>query len=298
MPCMHMQSALARQMPGCSTIGRSNTQLHSSGLPCRAFQPQAARPFTTSSRTSSCTAQQGSRCSRGKNLSAGRVYAASVSQEEADLRADYGALSERLQSLADEVRELLQGNSLYLVGMMGSGKSTVGRLVGKALKYPLLDTDALIEQSSKATVSEIFADEGEEAFRDLETEVLHQLMPFTKCIIATGGGAVIRRKNWGYMQHGVVIWLDGSPELLASHVLGQSGGTKSRPLIFSNTDVQDQASQPPKAGESDEYKQTVEKLRGILDDRQGKYSFADIRVPLQSEEHGSLAAEAVVVAYR
>lgn len=78
-----------------------------------------------------------------------------------------------LQSLADEVHELLQGNSLYLVGMMGSGKSTVGRLVGKALKYPLLDTDALIEQSSKATVSEIFADEGEEAFRHLETEVLH-----------------------------------------------------------------------------------------------------------------------------
>ena len=59
-----------------------------------------------------------------------------------------------------------------------------------------------------------------------------------------------------------------------------------------------QASQPPEAGDSDEYKQTVEKLRGILDDRQGKYSFADIRVPLQSEEHGSLAAEAVVVAYR
>jgi len=71
---------------------------------------------------------------------------------------------------------------------------------------------------------------------------LQQLMPFTKCIIATGGGAVIRRKNWGYMQHGVVIWLDGSPELLASHVLGQSGGTKTRPLIFSNTDVQEQVS--------------------------------------------------------
>ncbi|DBB03785.1 TPA: hypothetical protein ACH3X3_011090 [Trebouxia sp. C0006] len=298
MPCMHMQSALARQMPGCSTTGRSNTQLQNSRLSHRAFQPQAARPFTTSSYTSSCTAQRGSRCLRGRSLSAGRVYAASASQEEADLRADYGALSERLESLADEVHDLLQGNSLYLVGMMGSGKSTVGRLVGKAMKYPLLDTDALIEQSSKVTVSKIFADEGEEAFRDLETEVLHQLMPFTKCIIATGGGAVIRRKNWGFMQHGVVIWLDGSPELLASHVLGQSGGTKSRPLIFSNTDVQEQASQPPEAGESDEYKQTVEKLRGILEDRQGKYSFADIRVPLQSEEHGSLAAEAVVVAYR
>lgn len=78
-----------------------------------------------------------------------------------------------LQELAAEVHELLQGNSLYLVGMMGSGKSTVGRLVGKALKYPMLDTDALIEQSSKASVSEIFAEEGEDAFRDMETEVLH-----------------------------------------------------------------------------------------------------------------------------
>lgn len=70
--------------------------------------------------------------------------------------------------------------------------------------------------------------------------VLQQLMPFTKCVVATGGGAVIRRKNWGYMQHGVVIWLDGSPELLASHVVGQAGGTKSRPLIFSNPDPADE----------------------------------------------------------
>lgn len=61
-------------------------------------------------------------------------------------------------------------------------------------------------------------------------------MPFTKCMVATGGGAVIRRKNWGYMQHGVVIWLDGSPELLATHVAGQDGGTTSRPLIVSNPD--------------------------------------------------------------
>ena len=67
---------------------------------------------------------------------------------------------------------MLQGTSLYLVGMMGSGKSTVGRLVGQALKYSLLDTDKLIEQSSRATVSEIFAEEGEESFRDMETEVL------------------------------------------------------------------------------------------------------------------------------
>ena len=70
--------------------------------------------------------------------------------------------------------------------------------------------------------------------------LLQQLMPFTKCVVATGGGAVLRRKNWGFMQHAVVIWLDGSPELLASHVVGQTGGTKSRPLIFSSADVKQQ----------------------------------------------------------
>lgn len=74
--------------------------------------------------------------------------------------------------MAEQVEKELQGTSLYLVGMMGSGKSTVGRLLGKSLQYPLLDTDAIIEQSTKRTVSEIFAEEGEEAFRDMETDVL------------------------------------------------------------------------------------------------------------------------------
>ena len=54
-------------------------------------------------------------------------------------------------------------------------------------------------------------------------------MPFAKCVVATGGGAVIRRTNWGYMQHGVVVWLDGPPELLASRVVGD--GIAQRPLV-------------------------------------------------------------------
>lgn len=57
-------------------------------------------------------------------------------------------------------------------------------------------------------------------------------MPFTRCIVATGGGAVLRRTNWGYMQHGVVIWLDGSPEILAARVAGD--GLARRPLMSGN----------------------------------------------------------------
>lgn len=294
-----MHSASARQLPGCSTTGRSQVVVQRFCYSHMVLRQLKAHTFSSSSYRITRTGLKRCLPSVGRQAGAGQVGAGS-DLEEAQLRADYGALSQRVEELAAEVHDLLQGNSLYLVGMMGSGKSTVGRLVGKALKYPLLDTDALIEQSSKASVSEIFAEDGEDAFRDLETEVLHQLMPFTKCVVATGGGAVLRRKNWGFMQHGIVIWLHGTPELLASHVAGQSGGVKSRPLIFSSSDVKAQAAQdqPQEQGGSDEYRQTVEKLTRILEERRGKYSFADIKVPLHSEEHSSLAAEAVVVAYR
>ena len=106
-----------------------------------------------------------------------------------------------MQSLAEEVQKLLQGNSLYLVGMMGSGKSTVGRLVGKALKYPMLDTDQLIEETSKTTISKIFAQDGEEAFRDLETEVLHVRVSF---LFATCPFSAPDAKTRCYISYGCV----------------------------------------------------------------------------------------------
>lgn len=78
-----------------------------------------------------------------------------------------------VQALAAEAKEALQGSSVYLVGMMGSGKSTVGKLVGKALGYCSFDTDSLIEQMAGGrSVAQIFAEEGEESFRAMETRVL------------------------------------------------------------------------------------------------------------------------------
>lgn len=77
-----------------------------------------------------------------------------------------------LQDTSAELVEALQGTSLFLVGMMGSGKSTVGKLVAKALGYCFFDTDALIEQLAQKKVSDIFAEEGEASFREAETQVL------------------------------------------------------------------------------------------------------------------------------
>ncbi|EFN57649.1 hypothetical protein CHLNCDRAFT_34609 [Chlorella variabilis] len=142
---------------------------------------------------------------------------------------DYASLTQQIEDTAAEVVEGLQGTSLFLVGMMGSGKSTVGKLISQALGYCFFDTDTLIEQLSQKKVSEIFAEDGEESFRELETQVLAELSPFKNCVVATGGGVPTKAENWGHMQGGVSVWLNGPPTLLAHRVVGD--GTESRPLL-------------------------------------------------------------------
>jgi shikimate kinase len=76
---------------------------------------------------------------------------------------------------------------------MGSGKSSIGRLAAKALGYQFVDTDQLIVERSGRQISEIFAEDGEEAFRELETAVIRSLVHLNRSVISTGGGAVIAR---------------------------------------------------------------------------------------------------------
>jgi len=102
----------------------------------------------------------------------------------------------------------LQGMNLYLVGMMGAGKSAVGPPLAAALGYRFLDADAVLEQATGCTIAEIFASEGEEGFRAFETATLNALAEQHSLVVATGGGAVTRPVNWGHMQQGVVVWLD------------------------------------------------------------------------------------------
>ncbi len=115
--------------------------------------------------------------------------------------------------LARELRRRLEGLNLYLVGMMGSGKSSVGRPLAEALGYRFLDADTSVEQAAGRSIPELFASEGEEGFRDLEAAVLNQIAAWHSLVVATGGGVVTRSQNWGQMRQGVVIWLD-APDLL------------------------------------------------------------------------------------
>jgi shikimate kinase len=102
----------------------------------------------------------------------------------------------------------LQGLNLYLVGMMGVGKSTLGKGLAAALQYQFFDTDTLIEQATHRSIPDIFAEAGEEGFRTVETAVLAQLCPYHHLVVATGGGMVTQPQNWSYLHQGLVIWID------------------------------------------------------------------------------------------
>ncbi|MFN9941556.1 MAG: shikimate kinase, partial [bacterium] len=110
-----------------------------------------------------------------------------------------------MPSPAAALAQRLQGLNLFLVGMMGSGKSSVGRPLASALGYRFVDADQLLEQAAGRSIAAIFASEGEDGFRQLETQVLDAISPWQRTVVATGGGVVLRPMNWGYLRQGVVI---------------------------------------------------------------------------------------------
>lgn len=231
-----------------------------------------------------------------------RVNSGEIGGEDR-LRRDYGLLSEEVEALSASVSEGLGGASIYLVGMMGSGKSTVGKLLSSVLKYCYFDTDALIEQASNKTIAEMFAEDGEQDFRDAETKVLQvcccgviicsmcsthaqELQPYKELVVATGGGVVLRPENWGAMQHGVVVRLTAPTELLAKRVMAQGKGT--RPLLAGEDGN----------GPDAEIEATRARLDGILADREHLYANADVTVSVEGQAADPQGAPTAVVVYR
>jgi shikimate kinase len=207
-------------------------------------------------------------------------------------------LQERIEAVAESVIDALGGTSLYLVGMMGTGKSTVGRLLAQALKYCFFDCDTIIEQATGKTIPEIFAEEGEIGFRDVETQVLMELSPFKDCVIATGGGAVTRAENWGHLQGGVSIWLQGPPELLARRVVGD--GTSNRPMLqptesTEDTDPNDNNIASKDDDDGKEYQAALDKINGLLEQRASLYADADLHVSLVGSDGKPLLAADMVL---
>jgi len=120
--------------------------------------------------------------------------------------------------------------NIVLVGFMGSGKSTVGRELHHLLGYPLVDMDQTIEQRAGKPITAIFADSGEEAFRELETGLLRELAApdAPRRIISTGGGVVGRPENRGLLRKlGYVVWLKAPVDTL----LERTSRNRERPLL-------------------------------------------------------------------
>ena len=112
------------------------------------------------------------------------------------------------------LKQRLSGRNLYLVGMMGSGKSSTGPYLAKELEYRFVDSDKVIEQVYGESISRIFEKDGEQGFRTVEKQVLNEIGQRHSLVVATGGGVVTKTENWGVLHQGIVIWLAPSREKL------------------------------------------------------------------------------------
>ena len=165
-----------------------------------------------------------------------------------------------MEEVTPSIKQRLAGRSLYLIGMMGSGKSSTGRPLAQRLGYGFVDADAVIEQVAGCTIPEIFQRDGEQGFRSIETQVLSAISQRHSLVVATGGGMVIRSENWGMLHQGIVIWLDVEREQLLARL--QADQTE-RPLL----------QQPDPAATID----------ALFNERRPLYAEADLTVVIQNE---------------
>lgn len=147
--------------------------------------------------------------------------------------------------------------NVILIGLMGSGKTTVGRLVAQKLGFQFVDTDHLVTEEAGLTIPQIFEREGEAGFRIRESAVLRRLLNRERSVIATGGGIATQERNHPVLRHlGWIVWLEAEPAAL----FRRTSGAHDRPLL--------QDSNPK------------EKLRELLRSRQPLYAaLADLRIP-------------------
>lgn len=125
---------------------------------------------------------------------------------------------------------------IFLIGFMGSGKSSIGERLAQRMGWQFVDTDRLIEATHHTTIAQIFAQQGESAFRAIEREVLAQLLPQRHIVVATGGGMACKQENIDKMNAaGTTVYLQASAENLAIWLKSER---QNRPLIAQQSEEQ------------------------------------------------------------
>lgn len=143
-------------------------------------------------------------------------------------------------------------NNIILIGMMGSGKSTIGKLLADLLKFDFVDLDEFIEKNEAMTISDIFAKQGEDYFRKLETNAVKEFSHLENTVVSTGGGIIKNEANITALKKaGAVFYLSAPANVLYKRIKGDKG----RPLLKSE-----------------------EEFAKILEERENSYKQADFTV--------------------
>ena len=170
--------------------------------------------------------------------------------------------------IIDDIKNRLGTRSIVLVGLMGCGKSSIGKRLAARLALPFVDADEEIEKVAAKSISEIFADQGEEFFRDRERKVIARLLESGPQVLATGGGAYMHPDTRdGIRRNGISVWLRAELPVLMRRVQKRD----TRPLLKTGN---------PEAT-----------MRKLIDNRYPVYAGADITVESREEPHDVIVIE-------
>ena len=171
---------------------------------------------------------------------------------------------------AEMVRQRLGHRPIVLVGLMGAGKTSVGRRLAEKLGIPFVDADHEIEAAAGKSIKEIFADHGEPYFREGERRVIQRLIGNGAQVLATGGGAYMNDETRQRIQEsGISVWLKATLPILMKRVLKR----QDRPLL---------QNEDPEAV-----------MRGLIEKRYPVYALADVTVESRDVQHGQMVNDVV-----
>ena len=172
----------------------------------------------------------------------------------------------------EDIREKLGNRPIVLVGLMGAGKSSIGRRLAEKLEIPFVDADHEIEVAADKTIPEIFNDHGEAYFREGERRVISRLIENGAQILSTGGGAFINEETrQSIHDHGISVWLKADLPLLMKRVMKRA----DRPLL---------QTEDPEAV-----------MQKLMDQRYPVYATADVTVESRDVQHTQMVNEVIKI---
>ena len=174
------------------------------------------------------------------------------------------------QSIIKKTAKIIKGRSIFLIGMMGCGKSQTGLKLAELLKYKYIDLDLFIEKLVKKSINQIFNDDGEEQFRELETNCLKETIKIPSLVISTGGGIVTKPENWGILRQGIITWIDIDKEVALERLKLE---IEKRPLL--------------------EVEDLNNLYMSIFQSRKDLYSQADLRIEVKKENIQEVAMKII-----